>query len=678
MSIHTKWHGKERYFGLHYDLHGNKDDTELGTRAQPELLVPMLELMNPDFVQTDCKGHPGYTSWFSKVAEASVPSGLTDDALMHWRAATRQLGLPLHCHYSGLWDSAAGSKHPEWAVKGPDGEATGAPFGASKDNATNDIMCPRGPYIDELLIPQFIELIDRYEIDGFWVDGEIWGAKPCYCDTCLDAWREESGETDAPVDVEDPRWSQWMGFVRRSFKTYVAKYCRAVHEHKPGVLVCSNWLQTFKDPGEPAVPTDWISGDNTWVWGLDQSRCEARFLSTRRKHWDIMIWAFYSSGGLGNPQSPMTLKPVDMLAQEAGCLAAFGGNVQIYEHPPVRDGRLVEWRQQKLGEVGEFIKKRQALCTDTETIPQIAVLHSEHHLQKTISGPNLLWNVDTKPVEGAVYALLEHGYGVDILDEWALTPRIDDFPLVVIPEQDRMSDDMKDRLVEYVKAGGCALITGAGSYERFGAEVIGARVNGEETEYRFALESDMGDVPVYSDSWLRLECGTATPCLVAWDGTRLDDKKLDWPAAVINRYGAGQIIYASTALFKYFAQNRYPGVRTLVGDLVALFGITFDIRVSVPVAVDVALRSKQGSDGNTAKTIVHLLNRSSGIPNQPNNGAIDDIPCIGPVTIRIKSSESPRKVYRAYESGGIEWRHDGNEIFIDVPAVRIHEAIVVE
>ena len=533
-------------------------------------------------------------------------------------------------------------------------------------------MCPRSPYVDELLIPQLIELIDRYEVDGYWVDGEIWGAKPCYCDSCLTAWREESGETDAPINPEDPRWVNWMDFVRRSFEEYVTHYCRAVHEHKPGVLVCSNWLQTFKNPGEPSVPTDWISGDNNWVWGLDQSRCEARFLSTRQKHWDIMIWAFYTPFGLGNPEAPMTLKPLEMLTQEAACLAMFGGNVQIYEHPPVRDGRLIPWRQRRLAEVGRFIKQRQALCTDTESIPQIAVLHSEHHLRKTISGPNILWNVDTKPVEGATFAILENGYGVDILDEWAMIPKIDEFPLVVVPEQEGMSEEMKSSLVEYIRKGGCALVSGAGLYDRLGAEVIGAQVKGEETDSAFALESGDGDVPVYAKRWLHLSPDSAAPCLSAWTGTRLDDKQTGWPGAVVNSYGSGKIIYLPTALFAYFARNRYPGVRKLVGELIELFSIDFEIRVDAPLAIDVALRR------NKSQTLVHLLNRASGIPNQPNNGAIDEIPPIGPISIRMRSAEAPKAIYRAYESRGIEWRFDGREIIIEVASVNIHDTVVIE
>ena len=58
MIYRGHWHGKKVYFGLHYDLHAGEGDTDLGTRCGESELVPMLKLMNPDFVQTDCKGIP--------------------------------------------------------------------------------------------------------------------------------------------------------------------------------------------------------------------------------------------------------------------------------------------------------------------------------------------------------------------------------------------------------------------------------------------------------------------------------------------------------------------------------------------------------------------------------------------------------------------------------------------
>ena len=110
------WYGKKYYFGMHYDLHANGNDTELGTHCSPAELIPMLKLMKPDFVQTDCKGHPGMTSWFTQVPDGTVSPGVVKDAMAQWREATKLLKLPLHCHYSGIWDMAAAKKHPEWTV----------------------------------------------------------------------------------------------------------------------------------------------------------------------------------------------------------------------------------------------------------------------------------------------------------------------------------------------------------------------------------------------------------------------------------------------------------------------------------------------------------------------------------------------------------------------------------
>ena len=35
----SRWHGKKFYFGLHYDLHASKADTDLGTRCSPKELA---------------------------------------------------------------------------------------------------------------------------------------------------------------------------------------------------------------------------------------------------------------------------------------------------------------------------------------------------------------------------------------------------------------------------------------------------------------------------------------------------------------------------------------------------------------------------------------------------------------------------------------------------------------
>jgi len=667
-----RWHDGERVFGLHYDLHAGRDDTELGLRATPEELVPALSLAAPDFVQTDCKGHPGYTSWFSRTPEASVPPGLQADALAGWREATRRMGLPLHCHYSGIWDRAAGGKHPEWTQVDADGTHSGAPFGTTKGAATPERMCPRSDYLDRLMIPQLLELIDRYGVDGFWVDGDLWASQPCYCERCRAAFAEQTGIAEPPTDPDDPNWPTWITFALDSFYAYVNRYADAVHAHKPGVLVCSNWLQTFRNPGPPVAATDWISGDNTWVWGLDASRCEARFISTRGKPWDIMLWSFYCSHGMGDPTSPWSFKPVQMLQQEAAVTLALGGNVQVYENPgSVRSGQLIPWRMRAIGEVAAFVKARRVLCEGTETIPQVAVLHSEAHVLQR-RGVNLMWGVDPTAVQGATYSLLENAYHVDILDEWALLPDLERFPVVVAPEQDEMSDVMVAELKRYVEGGGKLLLSGAGVVERFGEAFLGVRGREVEGPATYHVPLRHGAAPVYSARWKSVRTTTAEGIGRLGTSDLLDERLPATPAWTLNRVGEGAVALIPYELFRHFDRNRYPLVREFVGEVIARLVGPLPIRARVPTCVDIILRRRGGM------TLVHLINRASGLPNVPNSGAVDEIMPIGPLEILIERATVPGAVRLAFEEAPLTWTYDDGMLKVTLARVGIHAAIVIE
>ena len=678
MAIYEgRWHGKKQYFGLHYDLHANVNDTELGVRAGPKYLVPLLETIGADFVQTDCKGHAGYTSWYSKIPNASVSPGVRKDALKGWRAATQQLGLPLHCHYSGIWDAAAGARHPEWGAIDAQGQPAGASFGSGKDEAgPPQRMCPRSGYLDELLIPQMLELIDRYGVDGFWVDGDIWAVDPCYCQRCTSAFKEASGIAHPPTDEADQNWAAWWWFTMEGFEHYVTRYCDAIHRRRPGVLLCSNWLQTFQHPGEPRVPTDWISGDNTPTFGLDKCRCEARFISTRGKPWDIMIWSFYSSHGMGDKASPWTFKPVQMIQQEAAVVAALGGSVQVYENPGgLRDGRLVPWRAKRLRQVSRFVKARRALCQDTETIPQVVVLHSEHHARSR-PGKNLMRGVRTSPVEGATAALLELHRGVDIMDEWALLPQLDAFPVVVAPEQNRMSDEMVEALKAWVTAGGKLVLSGADAHPRFGRTFLGVRKGQMQEDQAYHVPAADGSFHAWSQTWHLTGATKASRVGRLATTPLLEDRLLPHGAAFVNHVGKGAVAYIPFDVFHFFQYNHYPLCRAFLGELMRILVGKLPIAVEAPTCVDVVLRRK-GS-----RSLIHLINRLSGIPNQPHDGTVDEIPAAGPIQVDMQLARRPRTVRLACEKTPLQWRYRagkrGGKLVARLERVNIHAALIVE
>lgn len=670
------WHGARRYFGLHYDLHARETDTDLGARLDADELAAALERAGVDFVQTDCKGHPGYTGWFSRVETASVSPGIRRDALEVWREATRRLGLPLHCHYSGVWDAAATRKFPKWRIKPSPAETRALAEGHNTGAPTLQRVCLRSPYLDRLLIPQFEELIDRYEVDGFWVDGDIWAVKPCYCPRCKKAWEKETGGAP-PTETTDPAWPDWMRFTRRAFHDFVARYCEAVRARRSGALVCSNWLQTFRDPGPPVTPTDWVSGDVAPTLGLDSIRCEARFISTRGKPWDIMVWGFYRMPNLKDGGGEWVYKTVDALCQEAATPVALGGAVQVYVSPkPLRDGRIPDWIIERVRKMGRFVKRRRALCQGGETVPQVAVLNSESHVWRQ-RAVDLRPTVDVSPVSGAAWALLEGSYGVDILDEWALRPRLAEFPVVVAPEAHDMDAGMVDALKRYVEGGGRLLVTGGRSVDRFGAEFLGARPLGaleEEVTVYVPLEDARG--PVRARTLRRLAPEGARVLGRLSETSLLEEEQLEWPAATLHRFGRGRVACIPFDVCRAFHDSRYAMTRRFIGDVVGALAGRLRIRVTAPAGVDIVLRRKGG------RTLIHCVNRFSGLGMGPQAGEVDEIPFAGPVKVRMDSPRRPKRARAAFEGGRLTWEYrekkNGGSFAAQLDRVRIHEAIVIE
>jgi hypothetical protein len=105
---------RDAFFGLHFDLHPKATDTELGADTTEENIRALLERVGPDFVQYDCKGHAGYTGYPTEVGWSSP--GIVNDALGVWRKVTREHGVALLIHYSGVQDYIAVAEHPEWAA----------------------------------------------------------------------------------------------------------------------------------------------------------------------------------------------------------------------------------------------------------------------------------------------------------------------------------------------------------------------------------------------------------------------------------------------------------------------------------------------------------------------------------------------------------------------------------
>ncbi len=661
------WYGDDTYFGYEYDMHANKNDKGFGSAISVDYLVELFKMTDCDLLQTDTKGHEGLVSWYSKTPAASIAPGISKEMVDIWVKAGKKLGIPCQAHYSGIVDSAAGEKFPEWNVVNANGDQI------------KGKMCPRSPYADKLLIPQAKELISRYGVSAIWVDGEIWGVAPCYCKTCSKAFKKQY-RIDPPKDQKDENWTKWIAFTRDGFQEYVAHYATEIHKFSPETRVCSNWLHSFRNPGCPWVPTDYISGDNLGTLSHPNNLLHTRFMSTRGRPWEIVLWGFYY-----NEKSPWIMKSVDMMKQQAASIISFGGNMNIYNQPKGhRDGRLAKWQMQRLGEVGKFVKARKEYCQHTETIPNAVILHSENDFYAQKS-PNI-WEYNVSHMEGALFSMIDNSIPTDIMDEWALLEKINDFPLVIAPSQENMSEKAVKVLKDYVKNGGKLLVTGPEMYNTLGSEFLGVKSVNLNKAHSYHIPAGDGTFPlsshghqggawteVQSYSWHEVKPTTAKG-IAPVTTTLFKEDTTPYFAATINDYGKGKVAYIPVDIMTYYYNSRYTLVRKFIADVVNELSAGLDYQIQAPTSIEVVLRQKEG------KKIIHLINRASGLPVFENTLGTDEIPQVGPISITVKTDTKPENVKNLFESGNLNYNYNqtSKELSISLDRVHIHEAICIE
>ena len=641
------WH-EDVFFGLHYDLHPNMNDTELGRLTTYEHIKEELLKVRPDFVQYDCKGHPGVTGYPTKIGTASP--GIVNDALKIWREVTRDLGIPLSVHYSGIWDDAVLREHPEWARIGSDGKPS------------TQHCSPISGYTEEFMIPQLLEVIDNYDVDGFWIDGENWASHPDYSDAAKERFTKETGIQEYPAKPGEPHWCEWADFHRGLFVEHVAKIAEAVHKRKPACLVCSNWMYSVRQPDEVSVPVDYLSGDFSPSFGVERAMPEARFLDSRGKPWDLMAWSFFRTG-----DELWTMKTPAHLCQESAEVMANGGAVFIYNQPQ-RSGHLVGWHQDLFAEVARFCRARQPYCQYTKSVPQVALLHSQSHYYShnrslyDMAGAN-------DPMEGALHALLECGYHVDILNDDALRERMNEYPLVVIPEQTGLPAELVKALESYVREGGRLLSTGAHIAADYG-DFLG--VEALEGERGLSYLPANGGVVTINGPWKNVKTTSAESIAPLYSQQELHADAADIPAATVRQFGKGRVAGIYGPVFHSFYKAHYPRLRAFIADVMQTLDRPELIRLEGPACVAMSVRERDD------RLLVQLVNRSASPSLDPKRHGVEHVPPVGPLSIRIPCKAKPERVYLAPDVSGLTWSWRDGAVHARVDSLHIHNVLVLE
>ena len=641
----------ESFLGVHFDFHAGDDCTEVGRNVTREMVESIIDQVKPDYIQCDCKGHPGLSSYPTK---AGYPApGFVCDQLKIWREVTAEHGVALYMHYSGVVDEEAVKHHPEWARINEKGE---------RDNRLTSVY---GPYVDKLLIPQLKELSDDYGVDGAWVDGECWATERDYNEDVLKAFQAKTGIKTVLRKQDDPHWFEFSEYCRQGFRDYLTHYTNELHKHNPDFQIASNWAYSSMMPEPVATDVDYISGDYSAQNSVNSARLEGRSMVHQGKPWDLMAWSFTWT------DRHFSTKTVTQLQREAAVVLALGGGFQGY-FPQRRDGSIRTWQMPLMREVAKFCRARQAVCHRAKPMPQIGLIYSGRAFYRMNRKLFAAWSGELTALNGVLQSLLDSQDIVDIVMEHHLAERMREYPLLIWPEWETIEPEFKEDLLRYVKQGGNLLIIGPRAAALFEKE-LDVKLMGQPTERVNGLEYQ-GNLAGLKTISQKVKLGAqAQPFGRLYNDTvNVNDRIGPYDiAASITPYGKGRIAATYLNLGERYLNAGHSVARDFLSGLArALFPGPL-VEVTGSHQIDVTAMRKQG------KLMINLVN-TAGPHSNDKVYVFDQIPPVGPLAITIRYAQRPQAV--SLEPGGrtIDYQYHDGKINLVLPRLDIHDIIVVD
>jgi hypothetical protein len=256
-----KWYQKD-YTRLLVDMHIPDWTDEFLAQFSTENYFEMMKLAGIDAAEMYAGSCLGLCNWPTKVGIPHKYAGPRDLIAENLKACGQAEITPVV--YLNVWCRRVYDEHPEWRLVLPDGQGTVEHY-----HQRYGICCPNtgfGKY--------FIDLVDelnrRSDCQCIWIDmiGPL--SNLCYCPSCRERFQSETGKNELPevIDWSDPVWREFQNCRERWFAEFAAAIRSKVQEATPGrsvvfngVSILHNWYGA--NSAEFVHTNDFLSGDFT-------------------------------------------------------------------------------------------------------------------------------------------------------------------------------------------------------------------------------------------------------------------------------------------------------------------------------------------------------------------------------------------------------------------------------
>ena len=637
----------ESFFGLHFDFHATPDRAlvPVGATLKEEEIRKICREVRPDFIQIDCKGHPGWASYPTACGNA-MPE-FQGDPLALWRRVTAEEGVALYMHYSGVWDAKYCAAHPDDTVLRADGSRS--------EYAARTL----GRCADDLLIPQLSELALKYKVDGVWVDGDCWGTEADFHPDTLAAFEKATGIDlggKLPANRGDEYYEEYREFCRELFRSHVRKYVNKVHRVAPDFQIASNWAYTDHMPEPVSADVDFISGDlNPWD-SFDSARYAARAIAQQNRTWDLMSWNFRAQDNIIPCHVP---KHPTQIMQEAAAVISLGGGFQNYiTQYPEGAPRMDEIMPMKA--VGEFARARERYCFRGRAVHQAAILLSTHDRHR--ESASLFSRNGCEKIMGLVSLFADAGQSTELVSEHTLEGNYDKYPLIALPELfEGLREDTVEKLLAYARNGGSLLLTGQNTCRIF-EKATGAFTAAESGNGLFTCNgTEFGAV----SSALTFEAASALT-VAGFAPSHRDAKK---PFAVVIPFGRGKLALVGANIGNAYFESAQYTYRKLIS---ALCEKLYSPLAAIESALGLLELTALEKDGQLMLQLVNSNCNHGG----KSHATWDMIPPVCNITLSVKAGEGTRFVLRP-EGRELAARYENGRAYIEIDRVDIHSIVQV-
>ncbi len=665
---------QDSFFGIHCDFHAIPDYGTQGVTLKEEDIRKICHLLKPDFLQIDCKGHPGWASYPTKLGNA-MPDFATDTLAM-WRRVTREEGVPLYMHYSGIYDMKYCAEHPEECVVNADGTRVA------------EVPRPNGRYVDELLIPQLLELAGDYGVDGVWMDGDCWKVHLDYHPDTLAAFEREYGislDGKPPRAQGDPYYPQFCEYCRELFRRYVRHYTDTVHAKYPHFQICSNWAYSDHMPEAISANVDFISGDLAPGNSFNSARYAGRAIAQQTKApWDLMSWnfRFKAMGGV----AAMPKHPVQLM-QEAASVVALGGAYQNYVQQ-FEDGSPNMMDLCRLVPLAEFLRAREPYCFRGRPIHQVAMLLSTYDRHMIEDKRKRLYSrAKNEGLVGMTALLCDASLSTEIVSEHTLTGHCGDYPVIVVPEllHGLESTTVKE-LLDYVEAGGNLVLSGENTCRLFaeaGAPFTVTTLN-KTNDRNVLMNLDTGHKQANTGAeqayYFTLDNGAfgalISPVAISADDGKvlakagIKQREVTHPLASLIPFGKGNIVAIGFDIGKQYTVARQYLHRALIKEVAAqIYEPIARVEAATGLLEIICLEKDN-------KLMLQLIN-ANGAHADAATMTEDTIPPVLDVKLSIALPHKPKKLVLRPEGRELPFAYENGRAYVTIDRLDLYEIIEV-